>query len=216
MPVRLAPDQLYTLLPKGSITSLLCTEPAARNHFVNALVFSLLKDGKRVVYFDIDSFFTSFVMRSGILPPKLLLIYPKGEEIDDALMTLLSWTKPVFDLLVIDSATTFYHIFPQAKFSGRNRKLGFYFALLREYTARASSPTLITSHQIYRKIGADWSTSYSGGRVLDYHSGSLLQISLLENSLSLQVTKGPLEGNGFEISVSQITPLLETLYPQKR
>ena len=169
-----------------------------------------------MVYFDIDSFFTSSLMKLGKLPRNLVLIHPKGDEIDDAFMTLLSWTKPSFDLLVVDSATTFCHVFPIAKFSGKNRKLGFYLALLRELAAKVSSPVLVTSHQIFRKAGEDWSTAYSGGRVLDYHSGSALQASLQEGSLYLEAKKGLVKGSVFGISTNQIAAILEALYSQNR
>lgn len=214
--MQIAPHQVHSLLPKGELTSLLCTEPGARNQFVDALVFSLVRDRRRVVYFDIDSFFTSSVMKSGKLPPKVTLIHPRGEEIDDAFTTLLSWTKPDYALLVIDSATTFYHIYPIGKFSGRNRKLGFYLALLREFVAKTPSPALITSHQIFRKVGKDWITAYSGGRVLDYHSSFVLQASLLGESLYLQVEKGHSKGSSFKVSISQITAILEALRSEKR
>jgi len=132
LPKLIAPEEIYSILQKGSINSLLCSEPSVRNYFVDSVVSHLLKRGKSVIYFDIDSYFTASTMKKGVMPENLSLIYPKGEEIDDAFVTLLSWTKPKFDILVVDSLTTFYHVSPIAKFSSKNRKLGFYLAMLNE------------------------------------------------------------------------------------
>lgn len=181
------PEELYSMLQKGSVTSLLCREPSARNYFIDAMVSYLLKKGKNVVYLDIDSYFTSLTIKRGSMPENLTLIYPKGSEIDDAFITLLSWTKPNFDLLVIDSLTTFYHASPISNFSSKNRKLGFYLAMLREFAKRANAPVLVVSHQIFRKIGEEWTVAYSGGRLLDHHSATIIRASMEQNALRLDV-----------------------------
>jgi len=142
------------------------------------------------MYFDIDSYFTALMRKKGVMPENLFLIYPKGEEVEDALVTLLSWTKPRLDILVIDSLTTFYHVSPIGKFSSKNRKLGFYLAMLREFAKRADCPALIVSHQIFRKVGADWNTVYSGGRVLNYHSSLMIRASLAQATMKLEVVEG--------------------------
>jgi len=190
LPKLIAPEEIYSILQKGSINSLLCSEPSVRNYFVDSVVSHLLKRGKSVIYFDIDSYFTASTMKKGVMPENLSLIYPKGEEIDDAFVTLLSWTKPKFDILVVDSLTTFYHVSPIAKFSSKNRKLGFYLAMLREFAKKADAPVLIISHQIFRKVDADWTTVYSGGRVLNYHSSLMIRASIAQATMKLEILEG--------------------------
>jgi len=190
LPKLIAPGELYSILQKGSINSLLCSEPSVRDYFVDSVISHLLKGGKFVVYFDIDSYFTASTMKKGTMPENLSLIYPKGEEIDDAFVTLLSWTKPRFDILVVDSLTTFYHVSPIAKFSSKNRKLGFYLAMLREFAKKAAAPVLIISHQISRKIDAGWTTAYSGGRVLNYHSSLTIRASIAQATMKLEILEG--------------------------
>jgi hypothetical protein len=172
----------------------------------------MLREGKKVVYLDIDSHFTASIMRRALLPKNLFLIFPKGEQIDDAFVTLLSWTKPMFDLLVIDSVTTFYHITPLEKFSAKNRKLGFYLALLRDFAKKAAAPVLLTSHQTFRKVGEDWVRKYSGGRVLDYHSSFVILNSIEDELMNLQILKGDgLRGRAFGVPLNQIDS--ESLQP---
>lgn len=190
MPKLIAPEELYSILQKGSINSLLCSEPSVRNYFIDSVVSHFLKREKFVVYFDIDSHFTASTMKKGTIPENLCLIYPKGEEIDDAFVTLLSWTKPKFDILVVDSLTTFYHVSPITRFSSKNRKLGFYLALLRQFAERADAPVLIISHQIFRKIDADWTIAYSGGRVLEYHSSLMIRASIAQATMKLEILEG--------------------------
>ena len=172
----------------------------------------MLREGKKVVYFDIDSHFTASMMRRALLPRNLFLIFPKGEQIDDAFVTLLSWTKPKFDLLVIDSLTTFYHVTPLEKFSAKNRKLGFYLALLRDFAKKAAAPVLVTSHQVFRKVGEEWAKKYSGGRVLDYHSSLVILNSIEDGFMRLEIFKGDgLIGRVFGVPLSQINS--ESLQP---
>jgi hypothetical protein len=194
LPKLIASEELYSILQRGSINSLLCSEPLVRNYFIGSLVPHLLKKGKIVMYLDIDSYFTASIMKEGSMPENLSIIYPRGEEIDDAFITLLSWTKPKFDMLVIDSLTTFYHISPIAKFSSKNRKLGFYLAMLREFAKRVDAPVLVVSHQIYRKVDADWRTAYSGGRVLNYHSSLMIRASI-EQAIMRLVLEGKITRN---------------------
>ena len=190
LPKLIAPEELYSILQKGSINSLLCNEPPARNCFVDPIVSNMLKRGKFVVYFDIDSHFTASVLKEGTLHENLTLIYPKSEEIDDAFVTLLSWTEPKFDILVIDSLTTFYHVSPVTRFSPKNRKLGFYLAMLREFAKKADAPILVTSHQIFRKVNTEWTSSYSGGRVLNYHSSLMIRTSMAQATMRLEILEG--------------------------
>ena len=184
------PEELYSILQKGAINSLLCSEPSVRNYFVDSVVSHILKRGKFVAYFDIDSYFTASVMKKGTTPENLFLIYPKGEEIEDAFVTLLSWTKPRFDILIVDSLTTFYHVGPITKSSSKNRKLGFYLALLREFAKKADAPILVISHQIYRKVDAEWIAAYSGGRVLSHHSSLVIRSSIAQATMRLEILEG--------------------------
>lgn len=190
MPKLISAEELYSVLQKGSINSLLCSEPSSRNYFVDSVVSHMLKRGKFVVYFDIDSYFMASVLKKVTLPENLTLIYPKSEEIDDAFVTLLSWTEPKFDILVVDSLTTFYHVSPVTKFSPKNRKLGFYLAMLREFAKRADAPILVISHQIFRKVDTEWTSVYSGGRILNYHSSLMIRASITQSTMRLEIFEG--------------------------
>jgi len=188
---RLENSRLELLLTDG-ISTFLFDQPGTRDILMLKIVRERLQTGK-VVYIDLDTSFTASLMIRRANYDNLTIILPKGHEVEEALLVLLSWTTPSMSLLVLDSVTTFNQIIGGlTSFTSKNRKLGLYLALLRELASRASAPIVVTSHWGYAraKLGTDdWTRHYSGGRVLDHHSSNIYSANMNDEEISIKVIK---------------------------
>ncbi len=188
---RLENSRLKLLLTEG-ISTFLFDQPGTRDRLMLEIVKERLQTGM-VVYIDLDTSFTASLRIRRANYDNLTIILPKGDEVEEALLVLLSWTTPRMSLLVLDSVTTFNQIIGGlTSFTSKNRKLGLYLALLRELAMRASAPIVVTSHWGYTraKRGTDyWTRHYAGGRVLDHHSSNIYSATMSDGDISIQVMK---------------------------
>jgi hypothetical protein len=188
---RLENSRAKLLVTKG-ISTFLFDQPDTRNALMQKIVQESMQVGL-VVYVDLDTSFTASLRSSRVNHKNLRIILPKGDEVEEALLVLLSWTTPRMSLLVLDSVTIFNQIIGGlSSFTSKNRKLGLYLALLRELSSRASAPMIVTSHWGYKRVkpGADdWTRHYSGGRVLEHHSTNIYSAAMNDEDISIQVMK---------------------------
>ena len=182
-------SSLHFLLGEG-INTFLVDRPSTRDLVIQSLIEPILDLG-RVIYVDLDTSFRAINRINGKDHQNLIFIITKGDDVEDALVSLLSWTDPNLKLLVMDSVTMFSHIVSTTSdFVSKNRRLGYYLALMREFVSRIGVPMVITSHLGYRRVnGNDWTKKYSGGRILEYHSSSIFNALVSDDSLSIKVMK---------------------------
>lgn len=188
---RLENSSLNLLLSNG-ISTFLFDQPGTRDILMLEIVRQRLQTGM-VVYIDLDTSFTASLMIRRANYDNLTIILPKADEVEEALLVLLSWTTPRMSLLVLDSVTTFNQIIGGlTSFTSKNRKLGLYLALLRGLASRASAPIIVTSHWGYARAKRgtdDWTRHYAGGRVLDHHSSNIYSATMNDEEISIKVIK---------------------------
>ena len=119
---RLENSRAKLLVTKG-ISTFLFDQPDTRNALMQKIVQESMQVGL-VVYVDLDTSFTASLRSSRANHKNLRIILPKGDEVEEALLVLLSWTTPRMSLLVLDSVTTFNQIIGGlSSFTSKNRKV---------------------------------------------------------------------------------------------
>lgn len=201
------------LLAKGCVNTILCDDPHIRTAFTRNTVFQTLESGKSIVYIDLDTMFTISLEYEGLQTPhldNLVITNPDDGNIDRVIAEVSSLENPQLGLVVFDSVTTFYHIFPsKVDYGELNRRLGIYLFLLKKLAIGLKTPILIVSLLRAKKTSSkrSWVYSYSGGRVLERMSDVILTLSRTDDLVEIKSLKHRnkiLEGKAFIIPLKSL------------
>lgn len=186
-------EDLAVLLEGGCLNTVVCDEPYARACLLEGLSSAFLSEGKVVCVLDLDTWFTAHLedrFDRFVKPENLVVVLPEGDRFDDAVVDVCSSTSSDLGLIVLDSATGFYHTGHNGGVgpAGLNRKLGLILMLLQKRGIRNKAPIVVTSF-LKPRVGSLKPPSYAGGRLLEKRSRVILSAKVEGGFLGLTIVK---------------------------
>ncbi|MFN4336844.1 MAG: hypothetical protein ACK4FV_04605 [Candidatus Nitrosocaldus sp.] len=137
---------LFNLLDGNGINLLVAEDAIARICFLSSLVRSV-KEGGRVVYIDLDTVLTAYIMHDMIDSKgiKMDIFIPDRGRFEELFADACSSIDDSTRLVVLDSIHGFYHLYDGVKVASLNQLLISYILLLAMHAEMHTIPFLVTS-----------------------------------------------------------------------
>ena len=166
-------NDFFSLLDSKSNSILMETE-ILRNEIFPLLLNHIPKHAQ-IIYFDFDAWLRTYSTFHN-LDQKIILINPNSVDLEQSLLSFLSWTVPSFDFLILDSLTTLYQMLDKSSdYNLTNQKFGYYFANIINLVNRINAKILISSFPI-TKNNYPWYKNYLGSKLMKHLTDNIVII----------------------------------------
>ncbi len=192
---------ILNLLDGNGINLLVAEDAMARICFLSSLVRSV-KEGRRVVYIDLDTVLTAYIIH-GIIDSKSVkmdIFIPDRGRVEELFADACSSIDDSTRLVVLDSIHGFYHLYDGVKVVSLNQLLISYILLLAMHAEKYTIPFLVTS--VKKRMVDDQVKDKKGysARYLWSKSSTILSAKYVRRDYQLLVrvvkhnidTKGPI------------------------
>ena len=156
-------NDFFELLDSKS-NSILMENEILRDEIFPLLLNYVPKHAK-IIYFDFDAWLRTYSTFHNF-DQKIILINPNSMNLEQSLLSFISWTVPSFDLLILDSLTTLYQMLDKSSnHTLANQKFGYYFAHIINLVNRINAKIFISSFPI-KKNNYPWYKNYLGSKLM--------------------------------------------------
>ena len=180
------------------VTTIYLEKPILRNSLIPMIINSTLYK-ENVIYFDFDTWFRCYLSTNPI-NQKLLLFSPNKKNLEDSLISFLSWTRPKFNLLIIDSASSFYHILRTiTDFNKANKLFVYYLFALKNLVKTINAQMIILSFPKQRpSVKLTNTSNYISTKILNHLSEKIILADYVDEDIHIKtLDKDSLLKNSF-------------------
>ena len=184
------------------VTTIYLEKPILRNSLIPMIIKSTLYK-ESIIYFDFDTWFR-FYLSTNSINQKLLLFSPNKKNLEYSLISFLSWTRPKFNLLIIDSAPSFYHILrTTTDFDKAHKLFVYYLFALKNLVKTINSRMIILNFPKQRpSVKLTNTSNYISTKILNYLSEKIILADYVDDDIHIKtLDKDSLLENSFRLTL---------------
>ena len=164
-------NDFFELLNSNSNSILMETEILRGEIF--PLLLNYIPKHAHIIYFDFDAWLRTYSTFHK-LDQKITLINPNSMDLEQSLLSFLSWTVPSFDFLILDSLTTLYQMLDKSSdYNVANQKFGYYFANMINFANRINAKIFLSSFPT-KKNNSPWYKNYLGSKLMKHMTDNIV------------------------------------------
>lgn len=169
------------------VTTIYMQKPEFRKKIIPSILSSI-PDSELTIYLDFDTWLRSYFSISS-KKMSLMLFSPNKNNLEDSLISLLSWTNPNFNFLIIDSIPSFSLLVNNGMNSNLSHGLlSYYLSSLKNLVQNVNAKMILVSFPTQKSLSQlNTSTKYIAMEILNYFSDTIIYSNDLDKNHKIKV-----------------------------
>tara|TARA_B100001750_G_scaffold224735_1_gene216052 strand:- start:505 stop:1131 length:627 start_codon:yes stop_codon:yes gene_type:complete len=138
-----------------------------------------------LIYLDFDAWFRSYLSISQD-NSRILLYKPNHTNLEDSLISILSWTNPKFQFLIVDSIPSFYQLLSKKDPTHASELLFYYLSSLKNFVHTTNAKMILLNFSLYKTFSKS-NNKFTSMKVLNKISDNIIYINSINNTTNLHI-----------------------------
>ena len=169
---------------KSNISTIYMDKSHTREQLIPRFLSSI-SNSEFIIYLDFDAWIRSYLSISQN-NSNILLLKPTQTNLEDSLLSILSWDKPNFSFLILDSIPSLYNLLNQIEPNRASELFFYYLSSLRNFVYFANSKMIILNLSIYNTF-SNPDNRFTGMKILNQISDNIVYANSVNNNTQIYV-----------------------------